>query len=149
MEDGIAAWFRTGAGAGASLMHAVVAEAHLARGDLATADGRLAEAEAMIAKTGERFYEAEILRLRGEILLRRESDPAAGLASFARGLELARAQSAAAWELRLANGLAARLIADGRPEAARKLLSDCVGRFDEGLDSRDLAIARRLLAECA
>jgi predicted ATPase len=146
LEEGIRAWFQTGAGAGGSLMHAVVAETHLATGDLATADARLSQAEALIAKTGERFYEAEILRLRGEIALRATSDPSVGRTFLARGLEVARAQGARSWELRLSNSLATSLIAEGRDEAARTLLSRCLDGFDEGAGTSDRSTTERLIA---
>jgi adenylate cyclase len=149
MEEGIAAWFQTGAGAGASLMHAVVAEFQLAAGDVAAADRRLRQAETMVATTEERFYEAEILRLRGEIALQMHSDPDVARAWFMRGLALARAQGARSWELRLSSSLANHWLAHGRQDTARAVLSDCIRRFDEGFDTRDLTIATRLLADAA
>jgi class 3 adenylate cyclase/tetratricopeptide (TPR) repeat protein len=147
MDDGIAAWFKTGAGAGGSLLHAVVAEAHLAAGDAASAEPRLAEATATIAKTGERFYEPEIYRLRGELACRTDADSDTGREWFMRGIELARAQGARSWELRLCNSLASHRMGDSRNDSARTLLSNCVRGFDEGFDTRDLATAKRLLAK--
>lgn len=146
MEEGIRAWFQTGAGAGGSLMHAVVAETYLSSNDLATADARLSQAEALAAKTGERFYEAEMLRLRGEIASRAAGDAGAGRTFVVRGLEVARAQHARAWELRLLNSLAASLMTEGRHDVARTLLSECLERFDEGAGTRDRTTAERLVA---
>jgi predicted ATPase/class 3 adenylate cyclase len=149
VEAGTAAWFQTGAGAGGSLMHAVAAEAHILAGDFVSADAALGEAEAVVSKTGERFHEAELLRLRSELAFAAGADPAAVQEPLQRGIELARSQGARSWELRLANSLAARWSADGGAEAARSLLSSCLGGFGEGLETRDAMIAKHLLNELA
>jgi adenylate cyclase len=148
-EEGIAAWFETGAGAGGSLMHAIVAEGRMLIGDLAGAEASLLEAEAMLAKTGERFYEAELLRLRGELALGSGADDAEVQAPLLRGIELARSQGARSWELRLSNSLAARWLETGQRDPARSLLSTCLEGFDGGSENRDVVIARHLLHESA
>jgi len=97
---------------------------------------------ALAGRTGERLFEAELHRLRGEFLL--AEDVAAGAdaeACFRRAAATARRQGAAALELRAATSLA-RL---GRAADARPLLADVYGRFTEGFDTPDLADARAVL----
>jgi hypothetical protein len=72
-------------------------------------------------------------------------DPAAAEACFQRALEVARGQAAKAWELRAAVSLARLWQRRGRSSDAHRLLTDTVGWFTEGLDTRELLAARDLL----
>jgi len=105
----------------------------------------LAEAQALVEKTGERYYEAELERLKGEVLLAQSpDDPAEAEACFHKALEIARRQQAKSLELRAAISLA-RLWQQGKEGDARQLLNDVYTWFTEGLDTEDLRNARDLL----
>ena len=108
----------------------------------------LAEALVVLERTNERRREAEVHRLRGELLLSL-SGPHRGDAEacFERALAIAREQSARMWELRAAASLA-RLRADqGERQKAHDLLGPVYGWFTEGFDTADLKEARALLDE--
>jgi predicted ATPase len=128
---------------------------HLAR---AQADlGRLDEAWRCIGETttaaqssGERWFEAEIHRMAGEImLLAPERDAAKAQAFFERALEIARAQQAKSWELRAATNLARLWRDQGRRADAHDLLAPVYRWFTEGFDTLDLKEAKALLEELA
>ena len=119
--------------------------------------GRLDEAwtnihEAMTAveTTKERWCEAEINRIAGEVaLLSPDPDTAKAETGFARALEVARKQQAKAWELRAAMSMARLLRARGRWSVARELLSPIYDWFTQGFDTLDLREAKTLLDELA
>jgi predicted ATPase len=125
--------------------------------DVLTADGKVSEAlraldEALllVASSGERWQEAELHRVRGEMLLispERREDAAESCLQTA--LTIARAQSARSWELRAAMSLARLWNDRGRREAAHALLAPVYGSFREGHDTADLRQARALLGGLA
>jgi adenylate cyclase len=92
----------------------------------------------------ERYYLAELHRLRGE-LLRRKGDLEDAERSFGAALEFSRKQGAKSLELRAATGLARVMLSTSRVPAARTLLSGIYGWFKEGHETRDLVQARTLL----
>ena len=104
--------------------------------------------EAMTAaeKAKERWHEADIYRMAGEIVLMSpESDAAKAEAYFERALAVARQQQAKSWELRAATSYA-RLMRDlGQVKEAYDLLAPIYGWFTEGFDTRDLKEAKVLL----
>jgi predicted ATPase len=130
-----------------------------------TAEGLhvLAEALACAHTTGERCYEAELYRLKGELLLQSGaqglvsgvSTPDAGLqtrdaeaeACFCQALEIARRQQAKSLELRAAMSLSRLWQRQGKRAAAWELLAPIYGWFTEGFDTADLQEARALLDE--
>jgi class 3 adenylate cyclase/predicted ATPase len=108
----------------------------------------LAEAQALVEKTGERYYEAELERLKGEVLLAQSpDDPAEAEACFHNALEIARRQQAKSLELRAAMSLARLWQRQGKEGDARPLLNDVYTWFTEGLNTLDLRDARDLLNE--
>jgi DNA-binding winged helix-turn-helix (wHTH) protein/tetratricopeptide (TPR) repeat protein len=127
-----------------SLLFTVLAEAHLARA--AVADGLAAVDRAMeyAELSGERFWEAEIHRVRGE-LLRCAGDHKSAEECYRQGLAVAESQAALSLELRAAMSLAKLLHDSNRTAEARDTLSAIYGRFTEGLDTPDLVDARSLL----
>jgi len=127
-----------------SLLLAVLAEAHLARA--AVADGLAAVDRAMeyAELSGERFWEAEINRVRGE-LFRCAGDHESAEQCYRQGLAVAGAQGALSLELRAATSLARLLHDSDRTAEARDTLSAVYGRFTEGFDTPDLVDARTLL----
>jgi transcriptional regulator with AAA-type ATPase domain/predicted ATPase len=127
----------------------LLAEIHGASGRPAEGLKALEEAAALAQKTGERYHEAEIHRLRGELLLLQGGAEvtAAADAYLRRALDVARAQHAKAWELRAATGLARLLRQQSRTEEAFGLLSPVYEWFTEGFETADLLVARTLLEE--
>jgi predicted ATPase len=107
----------------------------------------LAEALAQVAATGERFAEAELHRLRGELLLHRGDDPEEVEASYREAIAVAQRQEARSWELRATTSLARLLRDRGRTVEAREQLGAIYGWFTEGFDTPDLVEARALLEE--
>jgi predicted ATPase len=101
------------------------------------------EALERVQTTGERVWEAELIRLQGELHLAAASDDAAHC--FRRAIEIARAQAARSWELRAASSLARVLVATGRHEEARRTLASIYDWFTEGFDTADLREAKALL----
>jgi predicted ATPase len=106
----------------------------------------LAEAERLIAETEERWAEAELHRVRGE-LLRAGDDIAGAERSFSQAIGIAQQQSAKFWELRAAISLAQLWREQGKRDAARDLLAPTYGWFTEGFDTPVLQEAKALLDE--
>jgi predicted ATPase len=119
--------------------------------------GRLDEAKRCIhdsliltEQSNERWSEAEINRVAGEIaLMLPQPKSVEAEASFERALTLARAQEAKSWELRAAMSMARLWRDQGKRDEARDLLAPVYGWFTEGFDTRDLKEARELLDELA
>ena len=98
--------------------------------------------------TGTGFSEAEMRRLKGELLLLGDNSAAVEAAqSFRDAIELARRQNAKSWELRATMSLARLLAKQGRRDEARAMLTEIYGWFTEGFDTTDLIDARGLLEE--
>jgi predicted ATPase len=93
---------------------------------------------------GQDLFFAELLRIKGEILLRHEAVTAAEH-SFTEALNVARKQEALLWELRAALSFARLRVAQDRRGEARQMLVPVYGRFTEGFDTVDLLAAKRLL----
>ena len=96
---------------------------------------------------GQPFFDAELHRLLGEIVLAGGGSPDEAADAFARALDVARAQEAKSFELRTAISLARLWHRQGRHEDARALLAPVHAWFSEGFDTRDAVAARRLLDE--
>jgi predicted ATPase len=112
------------------------------------ADGlaTLDEALALVDETDERYCEAELYRLKGELLLAR-GDEAGAEAGFHQAIEVSRRQRAKSWELRATTSLARMWQAQHRTDEARKSLAQIYQWFTEGFDTPDLLEARTLLEE--
>jgi predicted ATPase len=108
----------------------------------------IGEAMTAIETSEERWYEAEVNRIAGEIALK-SPEPNAGKAEahFERALAVARQQQAKSWELRAATSLARLWRSQGKVEQARELLAPVYGWFTEGFDTRDLKEAKAFLNE--
>jgi predicted ATPase len=103
-----------------------------------------------VGKTGERFWEAELHRLKGELLLaqagtRHQVQEAE--ACFHQALSIARHQQAKSLELRAAMSLARLWQHQGKHNVAPELLTPIYGWFTEGFDTADLQDAKALLDE--
>jgi predicted ATPase len=98
----------------------------------------------------ERWCEAEVHRVAGEIALGSpEPDAGKAEADFERALSVARQQQAKSWELRASMSLARLWRDQGKTQQARELLAPVYGWFTEGFDTRDLKEAKALLEELA
>jgi predicted ATPase len=105
----------------------------------------LEEALQWVQRNDEHLYEAEVYRIKGELLLKRHvPDPAAAEQCFERALQVARRQEAKSWELRAAMSLSRLWLQKGRGDDARELLMPVFGWFTEGFDTADLQDARAL-----
>jgi predicted ATPase len=108
----------------------------------------IGEALAAIETTKERWCEAEVERIAGEVSLKsHEPDAAKAEAYFERAMAVARAQQAKSWELRAAMSMARLWRNQGKRDEARDLLAPVYGWFTEGFDTRDLKEAKALLDE--
>jgi class 3 adenylate cyclase/predicted ATPase len=106
----------------------------------------VSEAITTVETTKERWCEAEVYRIAGEIALRSpDLDAAKGKAYFERALGVAYEQQAKSWELRAAMSMARLWRDQGKPQQARDLLAPIYGWFTEGFDTRDLKEAKALL----
>ena len=100
--------------------------------------------------TNERWSEAEVHRIAGEVaLMSPDRNAATAEDYFGRSLAVARQQQAKSWELRAAMSLARLWRDQGKVQQARGLLAPVYGWFTEGFDTRDLKEAKALLAELA
>jgi hypothetical protein len=108
----------------------------------------IAEAQTQIERSGERYWEAEVWRIRGELLLQTDNAPQAEAEDcYHKAIEVARKQSARSLELRATMSLARLGQQQGKREEARQMLAEIYGWFTEGFDTADLKEARALLDE--
>jgi len=147
VRQGITALRATGQALAVPFLCTLLADVadHLGR----TADGlqALAEAHILVEQHEERFWEAEISRLQGVLLLRQPgTPPAEAEACFQRALDISRRQEAKSLELRAAMSLARLWQQQGKDAEARELLGSIYGWFTEGFDTADLQDAKVLLA---
>jgi predicted ATPase len=122
-----------------------LAWAQVMAGNLAEGLATLTGALAFVEETGERYCEAELCRMQGELLLM-QGKAIGAEASFQRAIEVARRQQAKSWELRAATSLTRLWQKQGKVSEAQQLLEPIYGWFTEGLDMPDLQEARALLA---
>ena len=146
VRQGIAAWRATGAALRVPYFCTVLAEVcdHLGH----TEDGlqALAEAHTLVEQHEERWWEAEIYRLRGVLLLRQPGTPQAEAETWLqRALDVARRQEAKSLELRAAMSLSRLWQQQGKQQEAHDLLSEVYAWFTEGFDTADLQDAKALL----
>jgi hypothetical protein len=125
-----------------SLLAQVYRKAECVEEGLASIDEALAEARTH----NERWWNAELHRLRGEFLLLRDTDTSDGEAAILRAIEIARSQQAKSLELRATISLARLWITKNRVDDARRRLGDVYNWFTEGFETPDLQAAQRLLA---
>ena len=144
-REGIAAWRATGAELFLPLFLPQLAEAH---GKVGQADAGLAvldEALSIVERGGEHTWDADLYRVKGDLMLMQGAAASAAEACFHEALAIARQQGAKSWELRAATSLSRLLHTQGKVAAARTLLAEVYGWFTEGFDTADLQEARALL----
>jgi DNA-binding winged helix-turn-helix (wHTH) protein/predicted ATPase len=158
IQQGLAAHRATGAAAGQPYALAFLARAYGQDGQSNKGRQVLDEALTLVHRTGERCYEAELYRLKGELLLQEGKSPKAqslgqrlaeAEQSFRQALAVARSQQAKTLELRAAMSLGRLWQQQGRCSEARRLLAEVYGWFTEGFDTADLQEAKALLEALA
>jgi predicted ATPase len=148
VQQGLTAYRAMGAGLELPYMLAHLAETYGSIGQPAAGLAALAEALIWVETTGERWWEAELYRLQGELLLgqTQPGDSVAEVEAYIqKALAIARRQQAKSLELRAAMSLSRLWQQQGRGVEARQLLTEIYGWFTEGFDTADLQQARILL----
>jgi predicted ATPase len=131
-----------------TMFFAMLAEGYEKLGDDKRAMELIDNALERASRTGERFYEAELHRLKGELHLKTApAEPKRAEYVFRTAINIARRQEAKLWELRATTSLARLLRDTGRCNEARSMLTDIYGWFTEGFDTADLKQAKALLDE--
>jgi class 3 adenylate cyclase/predicted ATPase len=126
---------------------ALLGDAHAAAGDTAEQARLVDEALREVQATGERWFEAELHRIRGELSLSSVAGNATAEECFGRAITAAREQEARTFELRAATSLSRLWAGRGRSQEARDLLAPVYAWFTEGFDTQDLQDAKALLDE--
>jgi predicted ATPase len=170
MRQGMAAYWATGAEMFRPWFLTLLAQAYGKVGQAEEGLSVLAEALAQVDKTGERYWEAELYRLKGELTLQQfkvqgstfkvENSPMSEVsksqildpqsqkeaeACFLKAIEISQMQQAKSLELRAATSLASLWQQQGKRDEAHKLLSEVYKWFTEGFDTKDLQEAKGLL----
>jgi predicted ATPase len=149
ITSGLDGWWSMGATQQRRVI-SYLAEAYAEVGQFDDAWRCVSEALTRIDTTKERWFEAEVNRVAGEVVRKSpEWDAAKAEACFERALAVARKQQAKSWELRAAMSMARLLRDQGKPNEARNLLAPVYGWFTEGFDTLDLKQAKALLDELA
>src|SRR5262245_23664926 len=144
---------------------ALLVEAYGKMGEIEKGFSALTEALATVDKTGERYYEAELYRLKGELTLQAagrslqsavtnsqsliSTPQVEAEACFLKAIAIARQQRAKSLELRAVMSLARLWQQQGRKDEARQMLAEIYGWFTEEFDTKDLQEAKALLDELA
>jgi predicted ATPase len=146
LRSGLSAFRATGSELFVPHHIALLAEACEIAGQIEEALALLDDALQIVGRTGERWFEAELDRHKGQLLLRQGYSEAAEELYY-KALSIARQQKAKLWELRAAVSLARLWCDQGRVAEARALLAPVYGWFTEGFDTPDLKEARQSLDE--
>ena len=150
MYQGLRAYRATGAEIWRPYWLALLAEAHGIIGQPEAGLTVLAEAMMFVETTGDRWYDPELYRLKGELLLQQNSDNQAEAETcFQHAIRIAQSQQAKSWELRASTSLARLWQKQGKHQEAYDLLAPVYGWFTEGFDTLDLKDAKALLDELA
>ncbi|MBI3800513.1 MAG: AAA family ATPase [Deltaproteobacteria bacterium] len=164
IRQGLAVYRATGAEVNQSYLLALLTEAYGVAGQTEEGLTVLAEALTLVGRTGERMWEAELYRLKGQLTLEQlrvrssefgvtnpqslTPDPQAEVeACFLKAIDIARRQQAKSLELRAVMSLAQLWQQQGKRAEARQMLADIYGWFTEGFDTKDLQEAKALLEE--
>ena len=149
MQKGLSGWRATGAELFVPFYLSLLAEAYGRAGQAAEGLAALDEAQSIAdkgGKVGERLWDSELCRIKGELLLD-SSHADQAEACFQEALQIARTQKAKSWELRASVSLSLFWKDQGRRKEARELLQGIYDWFTEGFDTPDLINAKALLDE--
>jgi class 3 adenylate cyclase/tetratricopeptide (TPR) repeat protein len=148
ISSGITAWRATKATMCVPFFSSCLATAYTQLNEFEDAQRTIREAITVTERTKERWFEAEIQRMAGEVALKSPTSGATQAeAHFQNALSAARDQKAKSWELRAAMSMARLWRDQGKRDEARELLDPVYGWFTEGFETLDLKEAKALLAE--
>src|SRR5262249_22184895 len=153
--QGLAAYQAIGAKLGRPHYLAMLAEAYGKVEQVEEGLTILVEAQAGVDKTGERFYEAMLYRIKGELTLKSKVPSQKSQVEkeaeecFRKAIDIARRQSAKSLELQAVMSLTRLWQQQGKKDEARQMLAEIYGWFTEGFDTADLKEAKTLLEELA
>ncbi|MBI3303769.1 MAG: AAA family ATPase [Deltaproteobacteria bacterium] len=151
MRQGLAARRAIGSELGLPMFFASLARTQGNAGQVEEGLALLAEALAVVDKTGEHRFEAELYRLKGQLTLQSRVQSLASSVQkeaeecFLKAIEIAQRQSAKSWELRAVMSLSRLWQGQGKKAEARQMLAEIYGWFTEGFDTPDLQEAKALL----
>jgi Stage II sporulation protein E (SpoIIE)/MalT-like TPR region len=145
LQKGLKAYRGTGAELALPYYLSMLADGCMRTDRFAEAREALNEALTLVEKNDDRFQEAELHRLKGELLLAELGDKTAAEQCFRRAIEIAHRQQSKAWELRATTSLARLWQKQGRREEAFRALSTVNGVFNDGLTMPDLVDAAAVL----
>jgi predicted ATPase len=155
MENGLASWAALGAEQAQPYFLALLAEALGKIGQVEKGLALLENMSKLINRTGERFYEAELYRLKGELLRKsgiqntRSTNQREAEECFNRAIVLSRSQAAKSMELRSALSLSRQWLSHGKKNEAKRLLSETLQWFVERGETIELKPAEELLEEAS
>ena len=146
--NGLSAIRVTGAGLNNTFTLALLAEIYLRNNRIEEGLGTIEEAQKLAVTGGELFWQAELLRLKGELLLG-QSDQSVQAAEqcFCEALKIAQDQHAKMLELRAATSLAKLWRKLNKSDDAKRILHSVYSRFTEGVDNRDMIEAKTVLQQ--
>ena len=152
IRQGLAAWRASGAEVRVASFFALLADAYLRVGQAQEGLAVITEALSLVERNDEHFVEAELYRLKGELLLseehgmmKAERQTREAEACFRKALNVARHQQAKSLELRTATSLTRLWQQQGKKNEAHELLAPVYNWFTEGFDTKDLKDAKALL----
>ena len=149
MRQGLTNWRATGSELGLPYFLTLLAETYSKVGQAEEAFKVLAEALAAVNNSEERWYEAELYRLKGELLRQMAKTQEEAQACFYQAIDMARRQDTKSLELRAVMSLSRLWQDQGKREEARQMIQKIYGWFTEGFDTTDLREAKLLLEELA
>jgi predicted ATPase len=145
LRDRVAEHFALGTSLFMPSFLGLVGDVSLRAGQTDVCTVALDEAEAFLERTGERWWEGEIHRLQGELIVARDGDHTSAEGRFQEALAFARERNAKSFELRAATSLAGLWQRQGKRDEGRELLAPVYAWFTEGFDTPDLKEAEALL----
>jgi predicted ATPase len=148
LTEGLSAVAATGASLNNTFTLALLAEIYLRHNRIDEGLGAIEDAQKLVTTWGELFWQAELFRLKGELLLR-QSDQSVHAAEqcLSDALKIAQDQHATMLELRAATSLARLWKTRSKVDEARCILNAVCAKFHEGVDNFDLKEARTVLAQ--
>lgn len=142
IQQGLSAYRDTGANTYRPYFLAMLADSYRRIGKTEEGLSALSEALAYVQKSHERQHEAELYRLKGELLWMQDNDEAEVEECFYQSLDIARQQKAKSWELRTVMSLSRLRQKQGKKEEAQKMLAEIYNWFSEGFETADLKEAK-------
>jgi adenylate cyclase len=147
MRQSLADWQATGTEFLVAYTTALLAEAHMAKGQLEEGLALLEKAFAEVEEKSQGLYESELYRLKGELLRRQGAQPEEVEGHYLTALEVARRRQALSQELRAAISLGRLWQEEQKYSEARQILCEVYERFQQGFETADLQEAQTLLEE--